>query len=123
MRRTPRRFASSRRVLNCHSPAIRISAPLTFWRRIAKAILAYRLPILFEEKAGLVRLSLMRQGASVVGERLTPPQSLVRGDDIDADIVAAACSLTPADIETANHRPCIASCGIPLAFAELKSRA
>ena len=80
-------------------------------------------PILFEEKAGLVRLSLMRQGASVVGARLTPPQSLVRGDDIDVDIVAAACSLTPADIETANHRPCIASCGIPLAFAELKSRA
>jgi len=80
-------------------------------------------PMLFEEKAGLVRLSLMRQGASVVGARLTPPQSLVRGDDIDADIVAAACSLTPADIETANHRPCIASCGIPLAFAELKSRA
>jgi len=27
-------------------------------------------PILFEEKAGLVRLSLMRQGASVVGARL-----------------------------------------------------
>jgi trans-2,3-dihydro-3-hydroxyanthranilate isomerase len=80
-------------------------------------------PMLFEEKAGLVRLSLMRHGTSVVGAYLTPPQSLVRGDDIDADIVAAACSLTPADIETANHRPCIASCGIPLAFAELKSRA
>jgi trans-2,3-dihydro-3-hydroxyanthranilate isomerase len=80
-------------------------------------------PMLFEEKAGLVRLSLMRHGTSVVGAYLTPPQSLARGDDIDADIVAAACSLTPADIETANHRPCIASCGIPLAFAELKSRA
>jgi trans-2,3-dihydro-3-hydroxyanthranilate isomerase len=59
----------------------------------------------------------------VVGACLTPPQSLVRGDDIEADIIAAACSLKPSDIETANHRPCIASCGIPLAFAELKSRA
>jgi trans-2,3-dihydro-3-hydroxyanthranilate isomerase len=31
-------------------------------------------PMLFEEKAGLVRLSLMRQGTSVVGARLTPPR-------------------------------------------------
>jgi len=80
-------------------------------------------PMLFEEKAGLVRLSLMRQGTSVVGARLTPPQSLVRGDDIEADIIAAACSLKPSDIEIANHRPCIASCGIPLVFAELQNRA
>ena len=28
-----------------------------------------------------------------------------------------------ADIETANHAPCIASCGLPLVFAELKTRA
>ena len=26
------------------------------------------------------------------------------------------------DIETANHQPCIASCGVPLVFAELKER-
>jgi trans-2,3-dihydro-3-hydroxyanthranilate isomerase len=65
----------------------------------------------------------MKEGAGVVGARLAPPQSLVRGDDIEAAIIAAACSLAPTDIETANHRPCIASCGIPLAFVELKIRA
>ena len=80
-------------------------------------------PMIFEEKAGLVRLSLTKEGTSVVGARLAPPQSLVRGDDIEAAIIAAACSLAPTDIETANHRPCIASCGIPLAFVELKIRA
>src|SRR5215469_4166827 len=80
-------------------------------------------PIIFEEKAGLVRLSLVKDGASVVGARLAPPQALQRGDDLDTEIVAAACSLTANDIETANHRPCIASCGIPLAFTELKTRA
>jgi len=79
-------------------------------------------PMIFKEKAGLVRLSLMKEGASVVGARLAPPQSLVRGDDIEAAIIAAACSLTASDIETANHQPCIASCGIPFAFAELKTR-
>jgi trans-2,3-dihydro-3-hydroxyanthranilate isomerase len=78
--------------------------------------------IIFEEKAGLVRLSLVKQGDSVIGARLAPPQALQRGDDLDTEIVAAACSLTANDIETANHRPCIASCGIPLAFVELKTR-
>jgi len=80
-------------------------------------------PLLFEEKAGLVRLDLLRDSGAAVGARLTAPQPLTRGDDIARDIVAAACSLTAGDIETAAHLPCIASCGLPLAFAELKTRA
>jgi trans-2,3-dihydro-3-hydroxyanthranilate isomerase len=36
--------------------------------------------------------------------------------------VASACGISLADIETANHRPCIASCGAPFILAELKSR-
>jgi trans-2,3-dihydro-3-hydroxyanthranilate isomerase len=79
-------------------------------------------PMIFEEKAGLVLLSLMKEGTSVVGARLAPPQSLARGADIKTDAIAAACSLAASDIETANHEPCIASCGIPFVFAELKTR-
>jgi trans-2,3-dihydro-3-hydroxyanthranilate isomerase len=79
-------------------------------------------PIIFEEKAGLVKLDLIRDGTLVVGARLTAPQPLVRSDDIALDVVAAACSIGVGDIETVNHRPCIASCGIPLVFAELKTR-
>ena len=79
-------------------------------------------PIVFEEKAGLVKLDLIREGTLIVGARLTAPQPLVRSDDIALDVVAAACSIGVGDIETANHRPCIASCGIPLVFAELKTR-
>jgi trans-2,3-dihydro-3-hydroxyanthranilate isomerase len=80
-------------------------------------------PIVFEEKAGLVRLDPIKQGSAVVGARLAPPQPVVRGDDFAVDVAAAAVSLTSGDIETAHHRPCFASCGIPMAFAELKSRA
>jgi trans-2,3-dihydro-3-hydroxyanthranilate isomerase len=80
-------------------------------------------PLIFEEKAGLVRLDLINDGTVVVGARLAPPQFLTRGDDIASDIVAAACSLNAADIETENHAPCLASCGLPLVFAELKTRA
>jgi trans-2,3-dihydro-3-hydroxyanthranilate isomerase len=80
-------------------------------------------PLVFEEQAGLVRLDLIKDGSAVVGARLAPPQPLTRGDDIAAEIVAAACSLKLADVEMANHAPCIASCGLPLVFAELKTRA
>jgi trans-2,3-dihydro-3-hydroxyanthranilate isomerase len=80
-------------------------------------------PLTFEEKAGLVRLDLIKEASSVIGARLAAPQPLVRGEDIAAEVVAAACSIGVGDIETANHRPCLASCGIAIAFAELKSRA
>jgi trans-2,3-dihydro-3-hydroxyanthranilate isomerase len=84
-------------------------------------------PFVFEEKAGLVRLDLIRDektaAKTIVGARLAPPQPLARGDDLAIETIAAACSLKPSDIESANHRPCIASCGIPLAFVEVKTRA
>jgi trans-2,3-dihydro-3-hydroxyanthranilate isomerase len=80
-------------------------------------------PLLFEEKAGLVRLDPIKEGQAILGARLAPPQPLSRGDDILPDIVASACSLSPADIETTNHAPCIASCGLQLVFAELRTRA
>jgi len=78
--------------------------------------------LVFEEKAGLVRVDVLRHGGSPVGARLTAPQPLQRSEDIAPDVVATACSLEAADIETVNHRPCLASCGLPLAFAELKTR-
>jgi trans-2,3-dihydro-3-hydroxyanthranilate isomerase len=37
--------------------------------------------------------------------------------------VASVCGISRNAIETANHRPCIASCGAPFILAELKSRA
>lgn len=79
-------------------------------------------PLLFEEKAGLVPLALLKDGGVVVGARLTAPQPLSRGAEIGADAVAAACSLSAEDIETRNHVPCVASCGTAFIFAELKRR-
>jgi trans-2,3-dihydro-3-hydroxyanthranilate isomerase len=79
-------------------------------------------PLVFEEKAGLVPLELLRDGPSIIGARLTAPQPLSRGSDIAADVVAAACSIGADDIETRHHAPCVASCGTAFVFAELKSR-
>jgi trans-2,3-dihydro-3-hydroxyanthranilate isomerase len=79
--------------------------------------------MIFEEKAGLVPLTLLRHGAAVTGARLAAPQRLSVSETIDRDIVAAACSLAPDDIDTRGHAPCIASCGLPLIFAAVTSRA
>src|ERR1700686_4164457 len=49
-----------------------------------------------------------------------PPQALAVGDAVAPEIVAQACAIEVADIETRQHQPCIASCGVPLIFAELK---
>src|SRR5579884_161010 len=78
--------------------------------------------LLFEEKAGLVALDPIEEGGAVVGATLTAPQKLSRGDDIAVDVAAAACSLHVQDIETINHSPCIAGCGAPFIFVELKAR-
>jgi trans-2,3-dihydro-3-hydroxyanthranilate isomerase len=80
-------------------------------------------PLLFEEKAGLVRLDLIEDGGAVAGATLAPPQPLSRGAALAPDLIATACSLDIADIETISHAPCVASCGTPFVFAELKTRA
>ena len=79
--------------------------------------------LVFEEKAGLVRMELTREAGVVTATRLAAPVPLSIGAEIAPEIVAEACSLKADDIEVKGHRPCIASCGVPLVFAELESRA
>ena len=79
--------------------------------------------VVFEEKAGLVPIALLKDAGQLIGARLASPQLLTLGAEIPVELIASACSLAPDDIETANHRPCIASCGVPFILAELKSRA
>lgn len=79
-------------------------------------------PIVFEEKAGLVPIEVLRDAGTIIGARLTAPQALSRGAEIAVDTVAAACSIAAGDIETRRHVPCVASCGTPFIFAEVKTR-
>lgn len=94
---------------------------------LARAGTSYGRPIssdrvIFEEKAGLVPIEILRDGATAVGAKLASPQPLSVGAEIASELVASACGISLADIKTANHRPCIASCGAPFILAELKSR-
>jgi len=79
--------------------------------------------VTFEEKAGIVPISLLKDGRKVTGARLASPQLLSLSADIPVELIASACSLSVDDIETKNHLPCIASCGTPFIIAEVKSRA
>jgi len=94
---------------------------------LARAGVCYGRPIgrdrvIFEEKAGLVSIEILTDGTAVVGARLASPQPLSVGAEVAGELVASACGFSPADIEIANHRPCIASCGAPFILAELKNR-
>jgi trans-2,3-dihydro-3-hydroxyanthranilate isomerase len=79
--------------------------------------------LLFEEIAGLVTMELWSEGAATTGARLSAPQPLVIGDQVEPEIVAQACHISVSDIELQNHAPCVASCGNPFVLAEVKSRA
>jgi trans-2,3-dihydro-3-hydroxyanthranilate isomerase len=94
---------------------------------LARAGTSYGRPIggggvIFEEKAGLVPVSFLKEGTKVIGARLASPQRLTVGAEVPVELVASACSLAPEDIETRHHQPCIASCGTLFILAEVKGR-
>lgn len=78
--------------------------------------------LVFEERAGLVPLDLLRDGATVVGARLTAPQPLALGADLPRELVAEACGLNREDIVVRHHPPRVAGCGTTFVFAEVASR-
>jgi trans-2,3-dihydro-3-hydroxyanthranilate isomerase len=75
--------------------------------------------LVFEEKAGLVRLQLDRVGERVVGASLTAPQTLSTQDAPGVVAVAAALSLRDSEIVTRTHPPIVASVGLDFMFVEV----
>jgi trans-2,3-dihydro-3-hydroxyanthranilate isomerase len=75
--------------------------------------------LVFEEKAGLVRLRLERIGERVVGAALTAPQTLATQEAPDVAAVAAALSLQDSEIVTSTHPPITASVGLDFMFVEV----
>ena len=76
----------------------------------------------FEEQAGLVAITLKRDGAMVVGAEITAPEAESCGVEVAAADVARCVGLREADIRTDRHGPVVASVGLPFLFAELVSR-
>lgn len=76
--------------------------------------------LLFEEAAGLVAITPIRDGGALTGADITAPQSLSLTGTIAPDVIATCLGLEPADIATAAHHPCIASVGTPFTIAEVR---
>ena len=77
--------------------------------------------LLFDEKAGLVRLRLERENGQVSGASLQAPQTLSTQPGPTAAATAAALSLAEDEIVTATHPPIIATVGLEFLFVEVTS--
>jgi trans-2,3-dihydro-3-hydroxyanthranilate isomerase len=78
--------------------------------------------LLFEEKAGLVTVDILKKQGKVTGAELTAPQPLQRFSQFSTEQTAACLSLAAADIRSDRHPPQIVSVGVPIVVAELNSR-
>jgi trans-2,3-dihydro-3-hydroxyanthranilate isomerase len=78
--------------------------------------------LVFEEKAGVVPVEMLKQDGKVVGAELTAPQPLKRLTEVSAEKAAACISLSAADIKTDRHRPHIISVGLPFLAVEVADR-
>lgn len=74
----------------------------------------------FEEKAGLVEATLIRDArARVDGAGILAPEALSLGPQVDTGSIASCASIPASAIRTETHAPIIASVGLPFAIAEL----
>jgi trans-2,3-dihydro-3-hydroxyanthranilate isomerase len=78
--------------------------------------------ITFEEKSGLVPITVERKDGLIRCE-LTAPERLTLGRSISAETLAQAVSLEPAEVVTRTHPPQVASVGLRFLVAELRDRA
>ena len=77
--------------------------------------------IVFEEKAGLVPITIRKVDGKTWCE-LQAPEALSIGQTISVDLAAAALSLTSEEIVVSTHQPQVASVGLPFIMVELKDR-
>ena len=113
-----------------HTAHVRIFAPLTevpfagHPNLAAAFALANDRPLkgdelVFEEKAGLVRVQLDRVGERAIGASLTAPQTLTTQAAPGVSAVAAALSLRDTEIVVTAHPPIVASVGLDFMFVEV----
>jgi trans-2,3-dihydro-3-hydroxyanthranilate isomerase len=73
-----------------------------------------------EVPAGIVAVSLERDGAGVIGGRITAPQPLSTGVELPVEAIAACAGLNADEIITSTHNPITATVGVPFVFAEVR---
>jgi trans-2,3-dihydro-3-hydroxyanthranilate isomerase len=80
------------------------------------------LTVTFEEKAGLVPVSIHRRQGQPLWCELSAPQPLSLGKTVSPWVLGAAVSLEVEDIVVTTHPPQVVSVGLPFVMAELRDR-
>ncbi len=78
--------------------------------------------VVFEEKAGLVRISIRKSDQGAISCELKAPQVFSLGKELPAEMVAEALCLSASEIVTDIHSPIVASVGLPFLMVELRDR-
>ncbi len=78
------------------------------------------LSVTFEERAGLVPITIRKRPDQSVWCELAAPERLSLGKTVPAQMMAAMLSLTADDIVTGTHLPQVASVGLPFLFVEVR---
>jgi len=78
--------------------------------------------LVFEEAAGLVPVTQLKENGKLVGAELIAPEPLARLSQVPQDRVAECLSLDCSDILVDAHPPQVASVGLPFVVVELASR-
>lgn len=84
--------------------------------------IAESLTVTFEEAAGLVPIEIRASAGKVISCELSAPEPFALGEILKLELVAQALSLDPADINTSQHPPQLASVGLPFIMVQLKDR-
>ena len=78
--------------------------------------------VTFEEKAGLVPISILTSNDRVISCELRAPNAVSFEHTISAKMIASAVSLAEEDVLTRSHEPQLVSAGLPFIMAELSDR-
>jgi trans-2,3-dihydro-3-hydroxyanthranilate isomerase len=78
--------------------------------------------LIFEERAGLVDIALVRSEGQIIGAEIRAPSPLTVGAAQSVEDAARTLSLSPSEVVTATHAPRVASVGLPFLMVELTSR-
>lgn len=113
-------FTPSREVPFAGHPNIGTASVLA-WQAAARGQ-AVPEQFVFEEEAGLVPITLLREGGAVAGAELRAPEPLSRRAVVPADRAAACLSLPAREVQTDTHEARVASVGLPFLLVELASR-
>ncbi|WP_227270431.1 PhzF family phenazine biosynthesis protein [Roseobacter weihaiensis] len=74
-----------------------------------------------DELGGPVRIWPLREAQQFIGAQIEAPQPLQTVGEVDPNVIARCLGLDLADIVSDKFPPCVASVGLPFAFAELRN--